>query len=92
MLLLVASCSRCYECEQRCAYCRPATNATISIKVCANNSSGFQRVDSVFFALKDSGYTCNLLQDVRNVCDNKNNIDEAISFFQKQDYFCFPKE
>lgn len=90
-LVAIGGCARCYNCKQHCAFCVKELNSAVAIKVCATKSTGYSIVDSTLAALKDSGYVCNLLDDYRTVCDNKNGIDEAVAFYQKQEYFCMPR-
>ncbi|MCS6934276.1 MAG: hypothetical protein NZM35_03870 [Chitinophagales bacterium] len=89
LIIFAAGCARCYDCKQHCTYCE---KGNLAYKLCAKNSSGYTSVDSFFIVLKDSGYVCNMLKDDRTICDGKNHIDEAVSFYQKQEYFCLPRE
>jgi hypothetical protein len=91
IVFAASSCKKCFNCQQYCAYCEAAGHTGVGIKVCATGTGSFARVDSFQRALTDSGYTCNLLQDNQDVCDNKNAVDDAYSFFQKQNYFCTEK-
>lgn len=36
----------------------------------------------------DSTYNCVKLTDNTDVCDNKNAVDDAYAYYQKQEYFC----
>lgn len=90
LLLFINSCQKCYTCKQYCAYCETVTG--VRMKYFATKDVNRAQVDSVFQAWKAAGYTCTLLNESRNVCDNPNKINEATNYFYKQDYYCYPKE
>jgi len=48
-------------------------------------------VDSIQHTFPDSLYKCSLLKIDQDVCDHKNQADDATTYFQKQDYYCYPK-
>ncbi|MBK8659825.1 MAG: hypothetical protein IPN22_13370 [Bacteroidetes bacterium] len=92
ILTLASSCSKCYDCEQYCAYCVADNNTGISYKFCSTRDNTRAQVDSFYYSFPDSTFTCVKLQDERKVCDGKNGIDDAISYYLKQDYYCNPAE
>ena len=90
VLVFASSCNKCYECKQYCAYCE-ASNG-VRYKVCSTKGVNQFSVDSTLNAFRSAGYTCNLLQDDRNVCDQSSKINDAVNYYYKQDYYCNPKE
>ena len=87
-LLFASSCNKCYECKQYCAYCESSTG--VRYKVCGTKDVNHAQVDSTYLALIAIGYTCTILNDDRNVCDNSNKINDAVNYYYKQDYYCNP--
>lgn len=90
-ILASSACKKCFNCTQYCAYCESKTNTSVVYKVCATGTNSFSRVDSVRYSFPDSAYTCVKLDDNTDVCDNKNAVDDAYAYYQKQDYFCVEK-
>jgi hypothetical protein len=88
-LVFASSCNKCYECKQYCAYCE--ANNGVRYKVCATKDVNHFSVDSTLAALKGAGYTCNLLNDDRNVCDQSSKINDALNYYYKEDYYCNAK-
>ncbi|MFN8286229.1 MAG: hypothetical protein U0V74_05720 [Chitinophagales bacterium] len=84
----LGACKRCFTCQQHCAYVVAKNNPNLVYKFCANATTSFHSVDSIYLTFPDSLYNKNKLTDDRSVCDTKNSADEAASFYQKQDYFC----
>ncbi|MBL0309458.1 MAG: hypothetical protein IPP77_07240 [Bacteroidetes bacterium] len=92
-ILSFVSCKRaCYRCTQYCAYCISKTDSSISYKICANAGIGNSRVDAERDSLQASNHYCSRLVDEKTICDSKSGIDDALVYFQKQDYYCTPKE
>ncbi len=90
-LFFFASCKKCFECHQYCAYCQSKANSALIYKTCASKSGTNSIVDSILHTYPDSLFKCTLLKDDQDVCDHKNQADDASTFFQKQDYYCYPK-
>ena len=89
----VSSCKRsCYQCTQYCAYCVEKRDTSVAFKVCADKLSGDIKVDSFMRTLEDTNHICNLLSNQTDVCDGKNAINDAVSYYKKQDYYCNPKQ
>lgn len=87
-ILSFSACKKCYNCQQYCAYCESKVNTGIVYKVCAEGTNSYNRVDSVRLSFPDSAYNCVKLTDNTDVCDNKNAVDDAYAYYQKQEYFC----
>lgn len=90
VLVFASSCNKCYECTQYCAYCE--TPSGVRIKTCATKGVNNYKIDSVFTAYRSAGYTCNMLQNNKNVCDQPSKINDAVNYYYKQDYYCNAKE
>lgn len=88
LVLATQACKKCYNCQQYCAYCESKKNTGIIYKVCAEGTNSYNRIDSVRLSFPDSAYNCIKLQDNTDVCDNKNAVDDAYAYYQKQEYFC----
>lgn len=92
VVLGLGACKRCFECQQYCAYIKARNNPGISYKFCANATTSYHSIDSIYLSFPDSLYEKNKLTDDRSVCDGKNSVDEAEAFYQKQDYFCIESQ
>lgn len=90
ILLFATSCHKCYTCNQHCVYCETTTG--LRHKVCATKYANHYQVDSVLNAYRSAGYTCSTLNDEKNVCDNSNKLNDAVNYYTKQDFYCYPKE
>ena len=90
-MLAASACKKCYTCQQYCSYCKLKSNTNLVYKVCASATNTKSRVDSIQLSFPDSAYTCVKLTDNTDVCDNKSSIDEAYTYYLKQDYFCAEK-
>ena len=94
LVLLVAyasSCKKvCYQCNQYCAYCALKSDSSIIYQVCTNKFGDHQRIDSILAAF-DTAWICNLQSNQVAVCDGKNNIDQAVTYYEKENYFCTPQ-
>ncbi len=88
LALGLGACKRCFQCKQYCAYVVAKNNPNVAYKFCANATTSFHSIDSIYLTFPDSLYEKNKLTDERSVCDTKNSADEAAAFYQKQDYFC----
>jgi len=91
LLLVVSatSCKKvCYDCTQYCAYCALKSDTSIIYKVCTSKYADRLRVDSIESSFPDSLYICNILNKQVEVCDGKNAIDQAITYYEQEDYFC----
>ena len=89
LLVFASSCNKCYECKQYCAYCELSTG--VRVKVCATKDVNHAQIDSSINSYRNAGYTCALLNDDRNVCDNASKINDATNYYYKQDYYCNAK-
>ena len=91
-LIAIAGCKKCFHCTQYCTYCIKINDTTVAYKICATRTTSEFRVDSIRTALQAANFSCNQLEDERDVCDNENAVDDAAAYYQKQDYHCAPKE
>ena len=92
LVISVGSCKKaCYQCDQYCAYCALKSDSSIVYKVCTNKFADHYRVDSIENSFPDSTYICNILKNSKEVCDGSNSISQAVSYYEKEDYFCSPK-
>ncbi len=92
VLVAIAGCKKvCYQCTQYCAYCVNTNDSSVAYKVCATNGQGNAHVNAVLTAYQDSGYVCNLLSQQTDICDTKNGIDKAITYFEQENYYCNAK-
>jgi hypothetical protein len=91
-LITSFSCKKvCYSCSQYCAYCVNKQDSSIAYKICANKTTAYNKVDSFYYNFTDSNFICNKLTGQKDVCDNQNSIQDGISYYEKEDYFCAPK-
>lgn len=90
VLLFTTGCHKCQTCEQYCMYCETSTG--LRHKVCATEYRNQYQVDSIKTAFTLQGYNCSKLTDKRDVCDNSNKVNDAVNYYTKQDYYCYPKE
>jgi hypothetical protein len=92
VLLSITACKKvCYQCTQYCAYCVNKNDSAIAYKICANNIQGEGQIDVILTAYQDSGYTCNLLNQQIEICDNKNAINGGVTYYEQENYFCNPQ-
>ena len=89
--IFLASCQKCYECKQYCSYCVPPGNTGVAYKVCATKDVTHAQIDSVYSAMQSSGYTCSKLINDKRVCDGSNKLNDAVDYYERQDYYCFPQ-
>ena len=89
LLFSASACQKCYECKQYCAYCETSTG--VRTKICATKDVNHFQIDSTLNALKGLGYTCNLLNTDKSVCDRSDKINDATNYYAKQDYYCNAK-
>ena len=92
LLVFASSCHKCYECKQYCAYCVSTIDSGFSYKICASNDVNHFKVDSLKNAYQSNGYNCSFLEKDKRVCDNANKLNEAVDYYQLQDYYCNPAE
>jgi hypothetical protein len=85
------SCHKCYECKQYCAYCQQVNNTGVVYKICASKDVTHGKIDSIYFAMKSNGYDCSLLDDEKRVCDRPAKLDDAVDYYQLQEYYCYPE-
>jgi len=90
IIISFSSCKKCYHCTQYSVYYELKTNPGFSQKYSALKASAHSKVDSFYNTLPDSVYNKNKLQDEQDVCGNKNAIDDATTYYLKQDYYCNP--
>lgn len=91
LLLSASACQKCQECKQYCAYCQPAGNNGILTKICASKDVTHYTVDSLMQAYQAAGYTCNLTDKYKSVCDNPGKLNDAVNYYLLEDYYCYPK-
>ena len=85
------SCKKsCYQCNQYCSYCVNRSDSSIVYKICTNKFGDHLRIDSIEATFPDSLYICNTLNNSTNICDGPNRIDQAITYYEEEDYFCSP--
>lgn len=87
-IIAFSSCKKCYECTQYCAYCESKADNSVAYKICATKLSGHSRVDSFYNTFADTAFNRIKLQDQQDVCANKNTVDDAAAYYQKQGYYC----
>ena len=92
LLFSATSCKKvCYQCNQYCAYCQLKSDSSIIYQVCTNKFGDHNRIDSIEAAFGDTTWVCNLQSNQVNVCDGKNNIDQGITYYEQENYFCTPQ-
>jgi hypothetical protein len=91
ILLCASACQKCQECKQYCAYCQPAGNNGILLKICANKDVTHSTVDSMMQVYQSVGYTCNMADKYKRVCDSKDKLNDAVNYYLLEDYYCYPQ-
>src|SRR5438552_615907 len=87
IIIELSSCQKCQDCTQYCAYCQ-SSNGVI-YKFCATGYTTQGQVDSLYTAFRANGNTCSLLNNDKHVCDRQ--INSAVDYYLKQDYYCVAK-
>ena len=91
IVLGFASCKKsCYTCSQYCAYCLNSDSLHI-LELCSAQVGDVAVQDS-FSHWEQSGYRCTKLNNSTNFCDSKNGADAAVTYYEKENYFCYPQQ
>jgi hypothetical protein len=89
LMVLAGSCKKvCYQCNQYCVYCQKSKDSTIIYKVCDKTAINNHRIDSIRAAFPDTAFICNILNNSKQVCGNKNSANSGVNYYEQEDYFC----